>query len=201
MRNRPTRSETCAFCGRSFTQRYSIGKARRDRPKFCSRACDTAHRRVGAGERAATRFWAKVRRGAPNECWPWTGRRDPKGYGRCGRHDLAHREAFRLANGRPASMNVCHSCDNPPCCNPAHLWEGSQLENVRDMVSKGRRGEIRPAKGTAASKSKLTEVAVLAIFNSPCSARELAAQHGVSATAIRYIKSGRNWAHLTGGAE
>jgi hypothetical protein len=88
------------------------------------------------------RFWSKVDKRGPDECWPWVGGVDGRGYGRSryngsGR-TTAHRIAWQLANGRDALLFVLHRCDNPVCCNPAHLWEGTQSENMRDMAAKGR---------------------------------------------------------------
>ncbi len=93
---------------------------------------------------APRRFWAKVDK--TGECWLWTGRRDKDGYGRfrpngksCDRG--AHRVSFVLHGGTiPDGAFVCHSCDNPPCVNPAHLWLGTAQDNSDDMVSKGRQG-------------------------------------------------------------
>lgn len=86
----------------------------------------------------ATRFWRKVKRGPPDECWPWTGRRGGRGYGRVGSCG-AHRLAWELTNGAiPAGLWVLHRCDNPPCVNPSHLWLGTHADNMADMRAKGR---------------------------------------------------------------
>ncbi|MEO0085709.1 MAG: HNH endonuclease signature motif containing protein [candidate division WOR-3 bacterium] len=75
----------------------------------------------------------------PHECWPWTGCRHPTlGYGFF-RGDYAHREAYRRAYGPiPNGMCVCHRCDNPECCNPAHLFVGTHRDNIQDSIRKGR---------------------------------------------------------------
>jgi hypothetical protein len=88
-------------------------------------------------------FWAKVSVRGKDECWEWRGARQSKGYGSFsigGKTYLAHRISWMLVNGRmPLEyLQVLHSCDNPPCCNPNHLREGTCLENVHDMISKGR---------------------------------------------------------------
>jgi hypothetical protein len=83
------------------------------------------------------------RSAGPLECWPFNGLRDKYGYGRikhmCRRYSV-HRLAWTYANDReiPPGLFICHTCDNPPCCNPAHLFLGTCAENVRDAIRKGR---------------------------------------------------------------
>lgn len=90
------------------------------------------------------RFWQRVDKTAGEDaCWPWTARRDRRGYGRISvpgrRHFLAHRYAFESAVGPITDgLNVLHSCDNPPCCNPAHLHLGTQADNLAEMRARGR---------------------------------------------------------------
>lgn len=92
------------------------------------------------------RVEAKVQRGAPDECWPYTGARDVAGYGAVvlspgsRRRTKAHRVVLQASLGRPIrrGMLACHRCDNPPCCNPAHLYEGTAKDNARDAVERGR---------------------------------------------------------------
>lgn len=95
------------------------------------------------------RFRAKVRRG--DGCWEFTGKRtkgpQPQGHFHIdARPFLASRVAWTIANGPiPAGLWVLHRCDNPPCCNPAHLFLGSRSDNTIDMYEKGRRGPVRRA--------------------------------------------------------
>jgi hypothetical protein len=88
------------------------------------------------------RFWAKIAKGGPADCWPWTACINNKGYGFFGHPVglfLAHRVAYAIANnGLPQNACVCHHCDNPLCCNPAHLWLGTLADNNHDMARKGR---------------------------------------------------------------
>lgn len=107
----------------------------------CGKPAKGAHR-LWCGKDPAPRFWAKVDRRGPDECWPWSGSRKPRGYGHfiIGRRDHnAHRLAYELANGPITDgMHVLHSCDNPPCCNPAHLFLGTHTDNMHDMRLKSR---------------------------------------------------------------
>lgn len=89
------------------------------------------------------RFWDRVdRSGGPDSCWPWLGGLTPAGYGRVSvdkRGVYAHRVALILGTGESIDgLMACHSCDNPRCCNPSHLWAGTMAENMRDRDEKGR---------------------------------------------------------------
>lgn len=95
--------------------------------------------------RFAVQFWDRVQKTHEHGCWIWTGPRDAKGYGRWGKKG-AHRHAWQEANGQlPEGQWILHHCDNPPCVNPAHLYPGTVVENVRDMVTRGR-GYVPPRK-------------------------------------------------------
>ncbi len=89
------------------------------------------------------RFWSKVDKQSEEACWEWLGFRDSAGYGRVRRNveNFAHRCAWHYTNGPiPKGLKVLHRCDNRPCCNPAHHWLGTQLDNMRDCRDKGRLG-------------------------------------------------------------
>lgn len=90
-----------------------------------------------------------------DECWPWLGTVDERGYGRVhykASKIKAHRVSFEMVNGHIQDGNIiCHKCDNPNCVNPNHLFEGTSKDNAQDMVSKGRQNpksllSLRPGK-------------------------------------------------------
>ena len=148
------------------------------------------------------KFWSCVDKRSPNECWNWQACRDTKGYGVFlynGKNWAAHRLAC-VAVGRtiPEGMGVLHSCDNPSCVNPAHLWFGTQADNVKDRVQKGRKGPSNAVHGEKHYGSKLTEEDVRFIRNNwPSSTdSELATLFGVSRQVIWHVASRRTWKHV-----
>ena len=106
------------------------------------------------------RFWSHVQ--VTDGCWEYTGFRDQQGYGklmRKGRGNLfAHRYAYEQSFGPPTGV-VRHTCDNPPCCRPDHLLDGTQADNIKDRQDRGRHRPGRLA-GEQHSQAKLTQVQV-----------------------------------------
>lgn len=86
------------------------------------------------------RFWPKVNK--TEYCWEWTGSRSPNGYGRLNVNNkpmYAHRISWELHNTQPVGdLSVLHTCDNPCCVNPEHLWLGNHSDNGLDAYKKGR---------------------------------------------------------------
>lgn len=155
----------------------------------------------------ARRFWSKVNKGA--KCWIWTKELDREGYGRFvhrGRRIGAHRVALALATGRQEpSLFVLHSCDNPPCVNPAHLRYGTHEENMADMISRDRGAPYSLLmRGEGNVHAKLTGDEVLAIrleLAAGSTSKSLARRYGVSAPTISDIKRRTTWVHLEPASE
>lgn len=132
-------------------------------------------------------------------CWIWTGARRNGGYGNIrvnGKRLPASRLSWILHNGEiPDGYQVCHKCDNPPCCNPLHLFLGTPRDNVHDMISKGRQ-----ATGKAvASHSRLTEDQVREIRRHIASGkglRHIGRMYGISCSSVIKIRDGITWKHL-----
>lgn len=163
--------------------------------RFCSPQC--------AG-RATARYLPLVDRlnqklDKSGDCWLWTGGRTKAGYGLFSyRNRLisAHRAAFIAFLGEdPSGKVVCHKCDTPACCNPDHLFLGTQGDNIRDMQMKGR-ARNTPRKGSKHHSAKLTEADVVAIRASHSDASLLAAQYDVTSTSIYLIKARKTWRHI-----
>lgn len=108
----------------------------------------------------AIRFWSGVKIKKKRQCWPWIRSRSPAGYGRitiCREVWLANRIAYWLHHKKlNKDLHVLHHCDNPSCCNPKHLFQGTDRDNVDDKVSKGRqlRGEMLPTSKLTRSEVK-----------------------------------------------
>lgn len=101
------------------------------------------YKRTDIGKsRRCKNFWNKVNKGDENACWEWKASKTPLGYGRTTyqkRQSYAHRMAYIYTYSEiPDGLLVCHTCDNPACCNPKHLFLGSHKDNTQDMIKKGR---------------------------------------------------------------
>jgi hypothetical protein len=133
-------------------------------------------------------FWARVSRDNPSACWNWLGARSqPGGYGNLsfnGRPWSAHRLAYKLANPEwDERLHVLHKCDNPACCNPSHLFLGTDADNIADKVAKGRNRDRR----------KLTEQQVKEIRASTELIASLALKFGVTQSTISMVRTGKSW--------
>lgn len=175
----------CGGCGRQFRPDAT-------RKKFCDHDCYAASLRVDI----QARFWSKVNKNDPSGCWLWTAA-TIKGYGQIAgvvngkkRPVYAHRVSWELAHGLiPDSLQVLHNCpsgDNPLCVNPAHLFLGTQPENLEDARQKGRLID-------GAHLIKLSDDDLAAIrrdYRPRQNGKQLAAQYGVSLISIMRVIAG-----------
>jgi hypothetical protein len=159
---------------------------------------------VPVDEKLIARFWTKVDRRGPDECWEWQAARNARGYG-VGwigtRTRLAHRIAWFLTQGAWPSDCLCHQCDNPRCCNPQHLWEGSRADNLEDMRAKGRgsRPPVITTRGESHAVAKLTEAQAKEVLRRGYTGdthAAIAAEFKTSISNVNAILSGRSWKHL-----
>ena len=133
---------------------------------------------------------------AEGECWLWT-LSTHNGYGKCGfrgRARPAHVVAFEAWKGQvPEGLQVNHTCHNRACCNPMHLYAGTQAQNMADMRAAGRENVLR---GEQSGMSKLNEQVVRAIRSSAEPAKVLRMRYGVSDTLIRAVRKNLIWRHV-----
>ncbi len=145
------------------------------------------------------RFYEKVDAGPGGGCHLWIAGRSRVGYGMFrvrGEQTRAHRFAWTLRNGPiPDGLCVLHRCDRPECVNPAHLFLGTQADNMADMAAKGR---ARGARGESNSRAKLSRTEVLEIRGllGVGSSRAVAKRYGVDQKTVLDIKNGKTWRHL-----
>jgi hypothetical protein len=132
-------------------------------------------------------------------CWLWTGYRMPDGYGQIARpqnggRERTHRYSWEIHNGPiPAGIHVLHRCDNPPCCNPAHLFLGTNVDNVADKVAKGRQSRLGTGRrGEAHASAKLTDEQVRHIHRREMRGADYAELYGVHRWHVYAIQQGRS---------
>ncbi len=135
-------------------------------------------------EKQKENFWKKVQ--LTNSCWNWVGYKH-RGYGQFGTQvgvKLAHRISYFLEHGfLPTDKLILHSCDNPSCVNPKHLWAGTYQDNMTDMSLKKR------GKGP----EKINQEIANKVRSSNLSCVKLSKQYGICATQVWRIKKGFHW--------
>jgi hypothetical protein len=146
------------------------------------------------------RFAAKVQPPDANGCWLWAGAKSGAGYGHIGVDGMtvsAHRVSWALVNGPvPDGLHVLHRCDVKRCVNPAHLFVGTNTDNVRDAINKGRFGHSRHVRGEKHPRAKLRAEDVYTIraaLAEGASQSSLARRFGVTSNAVNAIALGKSW--------
>jgi hypothetical protein len=186
-----THSKKCAHCGGRFYRDKRCTWAHWHRAKMCSRECTGLARSARASADRPPlreRFNSKVKV-SKSGCWQWQGARDSDGYGvlsYAGKMLRAPKVALAL-DGRsvPKGMYACHTCDNPWCVRPDHLYVGTPKQNSADAK---RRGRLNPGR-----KAKLAPHQVRLIRAAKGSHRQIALQYNVSRPTVSLIKSGKLW--------
>ena len=134
------------------------------------------------------RFWSKVNKGAPDECWEWTAGKHRQGYGQfrlAGKTLLSHRVVYELTHGElPEGKVVRHKCDNTSCCNPDHLELGTQAQNIRDTC-------VRKRSRTRLTYEDAQEIRKL--IASGMRNADIARKYGVQPPRIWDIKMNKTW--------
>lgn len=153
---------------------------------------------MNVDDKTYQRFMSKVSKD-PCGCWIWKASKNKDGYGQFSVKNKvlsAHRFSYEIHKG-PVSkgLSVCHSCDNPSCVNPDHLWIGTHKDNMKDCWQKNR-GKTIFGIGQKNVKAKLTEENAQEIKNSDLKYLELAEKFNVTRETISKIKRNKRWAHI-----
>lgn len=153
----------------------------------------------------------------PDGCWPWTGLRDPRGYGRATvkgksyRTGRASRVMLEAKLGHPlGDLLACHTCDNPPCVNPDHLYAGTPTDNARDALDRGRMAvgprhwrhtaaNVGQLVGSRHPRAKLVEADIVAIRNRVAAGErrsDVAKDFGITVDNVHRIVLRYSWRHV-----
>lgn len=185
----------CAQCGSIFLD-YPCKI--RDGRKFCSHTCADASLQADVTDV----FLASFDQGEKAACWEWEKAKFKSGgygalwNGASKKLLRAHRFSYEFYKGPiPDGLHVCHTCDNPPCINPNHLFLGTDKQNSADKVQKGRaRWTSRPGESNPAAVLSEKQVRLIRRLKGP--ATSIAVRFGVSDGTIRSIRNRQTWRHV-----
>ena len=166
-------------------------------------------REVGNAGRPANTpdvLWSKVDKKGEDDCWMWLGYKNKEGYGRTWIDDrgyYAHRVIFDLAYPNTITLNapestadngfLLHTCDNPSCCNPKHLFVGTHADNMADKIAKGRSPDFSGGKGPRCKLSMSQAQEIRELRKQGVSARELAKRYEISLPSIKTLLAGKSY--------
>lgn len=156
------------------------------------------------GELRIMRFWSKVDIRSPGECWLWQAGRNANGYGNFKIASYENVTSSRMAlisdkREEPHGLHVLHHCDNPPCCNPAHLYFGTAQQNIADKVNRGR-ARTGDQSGASNGAAKLTDEQVELIvrrLRKGWNNKQIAADLPVTHSTVSLIRLGKMWRPAT----
>jgi len=143
--------------------------------------------------------WEKINIGGEDDCWEWVGNIRKDGYADFtvgGKKILVHRAAYQTRIKEiPKDICVLHTCDNRKCCNPKHLFLGTQCDNIKDMIKKERNAKGNQYPNTKLNKEKVFKIKKLYSTNK-YSQKELAKQFNVDASEISRVINNKIWGWL-----
>jgi len=220
---RPNPAQRTERPGELSTPPAALNMTRLKRNRIMSEEKST-HQGVGRQARPGTRgpvpagienrLWSRVAIMSPGECWLWTGYRNASGYGRIRigtaadgsrKMEGTHRVAYEMGKGPiPAGHGVLHHCDTPACCNPSHLFTGTNTDNNRDRDTKGRGTTPPTHRGEANPRAKLqaTDIAVIKQLSAEGETQTaIGERFGVCHSTIGRILRGEAWMNAGGAAE
>jgi len=186
--------KTCKLCKQDKSEtEFHKNRSKKDGLRTECKTCRMQPRKT-----PEQRFWERIDKRSVNECWEWMGRKEKEGYGIFtinGKRMATHRYSYELHNGSiDKKLDVLHKCDNPACCNFLHLFQGTHIDNMKDMISKNRH-----AIGEKIWSTKLTESEVIEIrerLQNKIPERTIAQEFGVSRGAISCIKRNDTWKYV-----
>jgi len=206
---RPRESAICLNCKNSYEY---IPRNRHGSIKFCSKNCSSQFFK-------GTGFWATASNQdirdylsnifqvnvekLKNGCWRWIKGVYGSGYGAMtymGKSMKAHRMSYMFHNNEyelAPNIMICHRCDHKWCCAPDHLFKGTALDNMRDMINKGRQNNPRGEKASGAKMSEETAREVINLLENNIKMTKIASMLGVGKGAVNSIKRNRSWKHLS----
>lgn len=194
----PRRTKMCIHCGREYGPDPRWPNNFKT-SKVCGSDCANARKRHSP-EMARAKFWSRVDIGRAGACWLFTGPKDKWGYGDLQwerKHVQAHRLAWKLLRGDPGELDCLHRCNNPACCNPEHMYLGTDLENARDRVAADRHARGERARHKLDDKTvREIRKQFVRINGRKSNIGELAKRYGVTNGAVRDIVLRLSWAHL-----
>jgi len=151
-------------------------------------------------------LWSKVDKKGEDDCWNWLGYKNNEGYGRTWINDhgyYAHRVIFNLAFPKTITLNapestadsgfLLHTCDNPSCCNPKHLFVGTHADNMADKVAKGRSPDFSGDKGPRAKLTMTQAREARQLRKEGISTKELAVRFGISLPSMKTLLAGKSY--------
>ena len=157
-------------------------------------------------------LWSKVDKRGENECWEWKGYKNDDGYGRTWINDkgyYAHRVIYSIVYPNSINLNapsstdetgfLLHTCDNPSCCNPRHLWVGSHWDNMADKVKKGRSADFSGDKGPRCKLTMEQAMQIRKLRKSGISAKELAKQFEISLSSMKSLLANKSYIEVKNG--